>query len=94
MSGQDSSRPKRKLTRAELKAYESRRAAERQRIATRSDQVEIEINPRLIGDDIVDTSYAMTRNDEFQVIRADLVRLGMIVVLLLVLLVAATVVLR
>lgn len=94
MSGQDTSRPKRRLTRAELKAYESRRAAERQRIAARSDHVEIDMNPRLLGDDIVDTSYTMTRNDEFEVIRADLLRLGVIVVLLLVLLVAATVVLR
>ena len=49
MSGQDTGRPKRKLTRAELKAYESRRAAERQRIAARRDEVEIHRLRRLLG---------------------------------------------
>lgn len=94
MSGQDTGRPKRKLTRAELKAYESRRAAERQRIAARRDEVEIHVGPQLLSDDVVDTSYTMTRNDEFEVISADLKRLGMVVALLLILLVAATIFLR
>ncbi|MFW6074141.1 MAG: hypothetical protein ACOC9Y_01000 [Chloroflexota bacterium] len=94
MSDQGTARGKRRLTRAELKAYEARRAAERQRIANRTEDVEIKMSPEIAANPVDDTSYTMTRNEEFQVIQADLMRLGVIVAILLVMLVAATIVLR
>lgn len=91
MSGRTTrSRDRSKLSRAELKAYEARRAAERRRIAAHhaSDEV-VELGTSL-G---VEHSYTMSRDEEFDVIRSDLKRLGIIVAILIVALIAATVVL-
>ncbi len=81
---QSSSQKRRKLSRAEIKAYEARRAAERRRLAVQTDTV--------VASDIpIEHSYSITRDEEFAVIKSDLVRLGWIVVVLLVLLAVATV---
>lgn len=85
----------RKLSRAELKAYRSRREAERRRIAAAQAEVQEQATkpqrPIASGSD---TSYMMTRDEEFMVIRQDLYRLLIIVAVLLVLLAVATVILR
>lgn len=86
--------PKRKLTRAELKAYRSRREAERRRIAVEAAETVDTERPERRPASGSGTSYTMTRDDEFIVIRQDLMRLMVIVAVLLVLLVIATIVLR
>ncbi len=79
------SQQRRKLSRAELKAYESRRAAERRRLAIQTATSQ--------GEDgaPIEHSYSITRDDEYGVIKSDLVRLGWIVGILFVLLAIATV---
>ena len=85
-------RQRRQLSRAELKAYESRRAAERRRISA-GDSTDAEAQA-LIGPNTAELTYEMTRDEEFAVIRSDLMRLLVIVGILLALLLAFTIVLR
>lgn len=77
---------RRKRSKAEIKAYEARRAAERARIAHRSDANE--------GDTVVvasaDHTYVLSRDEEYAVVREDLIRLGIIVAVLLAILIALT----
>jgi hypothetical protein len=75
---------RRKLSRAELKAYESRRAAERRRLAVQTAAAQDDDSP-------IEHSYSITRDDEYGVIKGDLIRLGWIVGILLVILAIATV---
>ncbi|MEZ4520952.1 MAG: hypothetical protein R3A46_04800 [Thermomicrobiales bacterium] len=82
-SNRTDSRRKSRLSRAEIKAYESRRAEERRRLALHQEK-EVESNKS------DSTAYVMTRDDEFGVIKSDLLRLGWIVGILVVLLIAAT----
>lgn len=85
MSERDTGRQRTRLSKAEIKAYESRRAAERARIMTGTAE-----GPAVEGPEVLQHSYSMTRNDEFQVIKADLIRLLWIVGLLVIALIAAT----
>lgn len=80
--------PKRRtrLSKAEIKAYESRRAAERQRLALNQEEPSKPVRSE-------SNAYAMTRDDEFGVIKSDLVRLGWIVGILTILLAVATLIL-
>jgi hypothetical protein len=91
MSGRTTrGRDRSKLSRAELKAYEARRAAERRRIATHTASSDVvELGTPLS----VEHSYTMSRDEEFEVIRSDLKRLGIIVAILAVALLGATIVL-
>ncbi len=86
MSQRGTGRQRTRLSRAEIKAYEARRAAERARISSSapSDSHEAESSEAL------QHSYSMTRDDEFLVIKSDLIRLLWIVGVLLVVLVAAS----
>ena len=79
-------RKRAKLSRAEIKAYEARRAEERRRLALHDEDEDTEDRPD-------STAYSMARDDEFEVIKSDLVRLGWIVGVLVLLLVGATIVL-
>lgn len=86
-------RPKtrKQLSKADLKAYESRRAAERRRISTAS------TNPVPRTDEAktaVEHSFVLSRDDEYSVIKSDLMRLLIIVATLLVALLVLTLVLR
>ena len=75
-----------RLSKAELKAYETRRAEERRRLALQTSREEEQPRSETI-------TYSVTRDDEFGVIQSDLVRLGWIVGILAVLLAAATILL-
>lgn len=86
-SNRSSSRRRPRLSKAEIKAYESRRAAERRRLALRQEE-EAE---QVVQQD--STAYSMTRDDEYGVIKSDLVRLGWIVLVLTVSLGVATLIL-
>jgi hypothetical protein len=77
------SRPQ--FSRAELKAYEARRAEEVRRVP---------IGPAGAEGVPVRRSYALTRDEEYAVIRADLRRLLLIVLVLFAILVVAMIVLR
>ena len=90
MSGRSTrGRDRSKLSRAELKAYEARRAAERRRIAsaTATENVATPVSAT------TEHSYTLSRDEEFSVIRSDLKRMGMVVAVLAVLLLAATIIL-
>lgn len=91
MSGRTTrGRDRTKLSKAELKAYEARRAAERLRIATHTASGnEVELDTPITAEH----SYTMSRDEEFAVIRSDLRRLAIIVAILIVALVVATLVL-
>jgi hypothetical protein len=78
-------RQRNKLSRAEIKAYEARRAEERRRLALHEADDEPEISGSM--------AYTISRDDEYAVIKSDLVRLGWIVGILLALLVVATILL-
>jgi len=86
-------RPKarKQLSKADLKAYEARRAAERRRISTASPNPMGSTEPAHIP---VEHSFTMSRDDEYTVIKADLIRLLMILAALVVVLVVLTFVLR
>jgi hypothetical protein len=86
-SNRSSSRRRPRLSKAEIKAYESRRAAERRRLALRQ-QEEAE---QAVSQD--STAYSITRDDEYGVIKSDLVRLGWIVLVLVISLAVATLIL-
>lgn len=87
-SNRTSNRRRSRLSRAEIKAYESRRAEERRRLALHSEDKEDERDNRVDS-----TTYYMARDDEFDVIKSDLIRLSWIVGVLLVMLAGATVIL-
>ncbi len=77
---------RRKRSKAEIKAYEARRAAERARVAHRTadnDAGEVVVTT-------ADHTYVMSRDDEYAVVREDLIRLGIIVAVLLAVLIAMT----
>ena len=78
-------RKRTRLSRAEIKAYEARRAEERRRLALHAEDEDAEDRPD-------STAYSIARDDEFEVIKSDLVRLGWIVGVLMLLLVGATIV--
>jgi hypothetical protein len=82
------SKSSRQISKAELKAYQTRRAEEGQRIAVPSAQNEA------VTSAVVRHAYTMTRDEEYAVIRSDLRRLLIIVGILLAFLVVATVLLR
>lgn len=87
-SNRSSSKRRSRLSKAEIKAYESRRAAERRRLALRQQEEEVEQAGYQDS-----TAYLMTRDDEYGVIKSDLVRLGWIVLVLAISLGVATVIL-
>jgi hypothetical protein len=74
-----------RFSRAELKAYEARRAEEVRRVPITSTSAD---------GAPVRRSYLLTRDEEYAIIRSDLRRLLMILAVLLVLLVVAAVILR
>lgn len=86
-------RQRRQLSRAELKAYEARRAAERRRISAATAGADAEA-ASILHSEHAELTYEMTRDEEFVVIRSDLRRLLMIVVILLAMLVMFTILLR
>jgi hypothetical protein len=78
------------ISRAQIKAYEARRAEEMQRaVAARpaADTSESQVSS-------VRRSRVQSRTEEFQTIKADLRRLAIILVIMTALLIAATIVLR
>lgn len=83
-SNRSNIRRRSRLSRAEIKAYEARRAEERRRLAlqTGDDKERVERQES--------TAYSMARDDEYGVIKSDLVRLGWIVGVLTLILVGAT----
>src|SRR5205823_13955928 len=83
------SRPQ--FTKAELKAYEARRAEELQRVpAAGVARVEATGAPSAS----TRRTYALTRDEEYRIIRGDLRRLLLILAILAVVLVAATIAFR
>ena len=86
MSTKRPARKRTRLSRAEIKAYEARRAEERRRLALHTEDDEHK-------DRQDSTAYSMARDDEFDVIKSDLVRLGWIVGVLTLMLAGATFVL-
>ncbi len=85
-SNRSNPRRRSRLSRAEIKAYEARRAEERRRLALHTEDEGHEDRPESTG-------YSIARDDEFDVIKSDLVRLGWIVGVLTVLLAGATLIL-
>lgn len=93
VTSKSSRRPKtrKELSRAELKAYEARRADERKRIGTGS------ISNLEAGKPVsipVEHSFAMNRDEEFTVIKADLYRLLIILAAISVIMIVLTFLLR
>jgi hypothetical protein len=86
-------RQRRQLSRAELKAYEARRAAERRRVSAATAGADAEAAAILHADQ-AELTYEMTRDEEFAVIRSDLRRLLIIVAVLVAMLVVFTIILR
>lgn len=83
-------RTRNELSRAELKAYEARRADERKRIGTeRANETAVATVAAP-----VEHTYAISRDDEFAVIKSDLLRLLVILVVILVILAVLTLILR
>ncbi len=81
------------LTRAELQAYEARRADERKRVGASQDgdaTAAVAVAPR----QQFEHTYELSRDDEFTVIRSDLIRLLIVMAIITALLVVATFVLR
>ena len=74
------------ISRAELKAYEARRAAEVRRVPV-AGSATVESAPTR-------RSYVLSRDEEYAIIRSDMRRLLTILAILVVVLVAATIVLR
>ena len=90
MSKSTKSRSSRQVSRAELKAYEARRAEEARRISapqvtTEGSATQAQPQRRV---------YTLTRDEEYAIIRQDLRRLLMIVGVLVAVLVLATIFLR
>jgi hypothetical protein len=93
VTSRSSRKPKtrKELSKADLKAYEARRADERKRIGSAHAQAEPAPTPVVAQ---VEHTYAISRNDEFAVIRADLMRLLVILGVIAVIMVVLTIVLR
>ena len=93
MTSRSSRKPKtrKELSKADLKAYEARRADERKRIGTANTVAEPTVTPVIAH---VEHTYAISRDDEFAVIKADLMRLLVILGLIAVIMAVLTVVLR
>jgi hypothetical protein len=93
VTSRSSRRPKtrKELSRAELKAYEARRADERKRIGTGSVS-NLEVGKPVSSQ--VEHSFAMNRDEEFTVIKADLYRLLIILAAISVLMIVLTILLR
>lgn len=85
-SNRSNTKRRSRLSRAEIKAYEARRAEERRRLALHTDDETQESRSD-------STAYTMARDDEFDVIKSDLIRLTWIVGVLLVMLAGATIIL-
>lgn len=88
MSKPTKSKPTRPISRAELKAYEARRAEESRRIAAP------QVPTDGVSSAVARHAYTMSRDEEYSVIRSDLRRLLMIVIVLTAVLVVATLFLR
>lgn len=73
---------RRKLSKAEIKAYEARRAAERARVQHAEAASEVPI-----GVMSAEETYIWGRDEEYSVVRDDLIRLGIIVAILFVILI-------
>lgn len=92
MSSKSSRQKTRKqLSKADLKAYESRRAAERRRISAAAGNTVAPTEPVNLT---VEHSFELARNQEYAVIKSDLIRLVIILAILVVALIAVTFVLR
>lgn len=93
MTSRSSRRPKtrKELSKADLKAYEARRADERKRIGSANTDTEPAATPVIVP---VERTFAISRDDEFAVIKADLMRLLVILGLIAVILVVLTFILR
>ncbi len=84
-----SSKTSRQISRAELKAYEARRAEEGRRVDApqlQGDAASTSAAPRRV--------YVLTRDEEYRIIRSDLRRLLIIVGILITVLVLATIFFR
>lgn len=93
MSGRASKRrTRRELSKADLKAYESRRAAERKRVRDETTDAQVQAAARPAVS--TQQSFELTRDEEFRVIRSDLIRLLYIMAILTVALGVLTVILR
>lgn len=81
------------LTKAELQAYEARRADERKRVgaAQEGEAAAVAVATPRHG---VEHSFELNRDDEFAIIRSDLMRLLVVMAIIVVLLVVATFALR
>lgn len=88
MSKAAKSRSTRPISKAELKAYQKRRAEESRRIAIPQAEGETVTNV------LVRHAYTLSRDEEFAVIRSDLIRLLKILAFLFVVIIVATVFLR
>lgn len=82
---------RRQLSRAEIKAYEARRAAEVNRVGAAPVGA---LEPSDAPSGPSRRTYALSRAEEFSIIRSDLRRLLLILAVLIVLLAVAAVVLR
>jgi hypothetical protein len=93
VTSRSSRKPKtrKELSKADLKAYEARRADERKRIGTANTVAEPSATPVIAR---VEHTYAISRDDEFAVIKADLMRLLVILGVIAAIMVVLTVVLR
>jgi hypothetical protein len=93
VTSRSSRKPKtrKELSRAELKAYEARRADERKRIGTATAGNVESGKPVSVQ---AEHSFAMNRDEEFTVIKADLYRLLIILAAISVIMIALTFVLR
>lgn len=83
-------RSRKQLSKADLKAYESRKA-ERRESSMDTEPVRIQPETAHVSHE---HSFAITRNEEYRTIRADLIRLLIIVAVLLVMLAVLTIFLR
>lgn len=93
MTRKTSRKPKtrKELSRADLKAYEARRADEQKRIGSTTTHAEPSPAPVIAH---VEHTYAISRDDEFAVIKADLMRLMVILGIIAVIMAILTIVLR
>ncbi|HUG14077.1 MAG TPA: hypothetical protein VMM78_03580 [Thermomicrobiales bacterium] len=89
MSKPTKSRSRGQLSRAEIKAYEARRAAQRSQSPVSAAHVS-----STEGTTRARRARSLSREEEFAIIKADMKRLVVILAILLVILVAVTIVLR
>jgi hypothetical protein len=82
---------RKELSKAELKAYEARRADERKRIGVDANNPLQPVEPAKIH---LENSFAMTRDEEFSVIKSDLSRLLIILAVITMILIVMAFILR